>query len=87
MSASELHVTVKPDGTIAAIHNDALADLYEEGKAEVKRASHVEPVDGGEQVNWVADLSPLNGPKLGPFRLRSDALAAEIEWLEQNYLG
>jgi hypothetical protein len=85
MSANELHVTVKPDGTIAAIHNDALAALYEEGKAEVKRASHVEPVNGGEQVNWVADMSPIApGVVLGPFRLRSEALAAEVEWLKQN---
>ena len=86
MSASELHVTVKPDGTIAAIHDDVLADLYEEGKTEVKRASHVEPVDGGEQVNWVADMSPVGGPKLGPYRLRSEALGAEKTWLESNVL-
>ena len=84
MSANELHLTVKPDGIIAAIHNDALADLYEEGKAEVKRASHVEPVNGGEQVNWVADMAPVGGPKLGPYRLRSEALGAETDWLKEH---
>lgn len=79
-----IEMTIQEDGTIKAIHNDALAPLYDESKTEIKRASHVEPVNGGEQVNWVADMSPLNGPKLGPYRLRSDALEAEVEWLKQN---
>jgi hypothetical protein len=81
---SAINLTVKPDGTIAAIHNDALVDLYDEGKATVERASHVEPSYDGGQVTWMADLSPVNGPKLGPYRLRSDALQAEVEWLERN---
>jgi len=79
-----IDLTIHEDGSIGAIHNDALADLYDEGQTTIKRASHVEPVDGGEQVNWVADLSPVGGPKLGPYRLRSEALQAEVEWLQAN---
>jgi hypothetical protein len=81
---SELELTIRTDGSIGAIHNDALVPLYEEGKATAKRASHVEPVDGGECVCWTADLSLVNGPKLGPYRYRSEALAAEVEWLKRN---
>ena len=47
------------------------------------RASHVEPSPSG---GWFADLSPVNGPLLGPFTLRSDALTAEVAWLEKNIL-
>ena len=32
---------------------------------------------------WTADLSPVNGPVLGPYTRRSEALAAEIAWLER----
>lgn len=32
------------------------------------------------------DLSPVGGPRLGPFVLRSVALQAEVEWLEGNWL-
>lgn len=35
---------------------------------------------------WVADLGPSNGPILGPFALRSTAIAAEVRWLNQSFL-
>ena len=38
------------------------------------------------RVGWLADLSPVNGPVLGPFDRRSEALAAELAWLEANWL-
>lgn len=81
---SDISLTIHPDGSIGTIHDDALADLYDEGTTEIRRASHVEPVNGGEQVNWVADLAPVNGPMLGPHRLRSEALQAEVDWLKAN---
>ena len=74
-------ITVDPHGTCRFLWSDDLADLAEGGK--VTRASHVEPSPDG----WVADLSPVNGPALGPFRLRSQALSAEITYLEANVLG
>lgn len=79
-----IDLTIHEDGTIGAVHNDALADLYDEGQAEIKRASHVEPSFDGGQITWTADLSPVKGPKLGPYRLRSEALQAEIDWLQAN---
>jgi hypothetical protein len=32
-------------------------------------------------------MSPVGGPVLGPFRLRRDALAAEVAWLERKLEG
>jgi len=53
------------------------------GQPNIQRASQVEPTPQGR---WQADLSQVGGPTLGPFPLRSDALAAEIQWLEENWL-
>jgi len=49
----------------------------------IQRGSHVDPTPDGQ---WQADLSPTGGPMLGPFPLRSEALAAESQWLEENWL-
>jgi len=74
-------ITIEPDGTARAIYTEAL-DLDSMGAATIARASHVEPCIGG----WSADMSPVAGPLLGPFRLRSKALEAEVAWLERNVL-
>lgn len=75
-----MSLAVKPDGTISAIYDDALADLCQQGHAHITRASHVEPTPNGE---WTADCSP-GGPVLGPYPLRQQALDAEIEYLEST---
>lgn len=31
-----------------------------------------------------ADLSPVGGPLLGPYQRRSEALAAEVQWLAEH---
>ncbi|MHB8866446.1 MAG: hypothetical protein ACYC6N_29010 [Pirellulaceae bacterium] len=36
---------------------------------------------------WHADLSPVGGPVLGPFRWRADALQAECCWLNEHWLA
>jgi hypothetical protein len=80
----DLTVKVDVDGTMHFIYSDELVDLLEAGVGMVRRASHVEPVTGGL---WGADLSPVDGPMLGPFRTRKEALDAEVAWLKKNYLG
>jgi hypothetical protein len=35
---------------------------------------------------WRVDLGPVDGPIVGPFRLRENAIAYEIEWLEKNVI-
>ena len=77
----ELTVVVKAD-TARFIYNDDLLPMQNEGKMSVKRASHVEPCEGG----WSADLGPVAGPVLGPFATRNEALAAEVAWLKANQI-
>ena len=64
----------------AGIRDEAI-DLGQLGVLHITRASHVEPDELGQ---WWADLSPVGGTKLGPFRARSLALAAEREELERR---
>ncbi len=78
-----MKIKVQPDGTVTHIYTEKL-DLGKLGHKTITRASHVEPNDDNE---WTADMSlSNNGPILGPFPTRKDALAAEVEWLEKNIL-
>jgi len=77
-----MHLVVAPDGTARAIYGEEI-DLAALGRPTIARASHVEPDSGGL---WLADLRPVGGPVLGPFALRSEALGAEVAWLEANWL-
>ena len=74
---------VDAGGTVRCIYDETI-DLSALGTLSISRASHVEP-DG--EGRWFADLRPVDGPVLGPFILRSEALTAERAWLEQNWLG
>ena len=65
-------------GECSAIYDESL-DLHTLGRPKISRASHVEPTADG---HWTADLSPVHGPLLGPFLTRSQALNAEIAWLD-----
>ena len=71
------------EGRLQFIYSDELAFLLELGESTTKRASHVEP-DGHGQ--WTADMAPVGGPVLGPFKLRQEALDAEVEWLTENVI-
>jgi hypothetical protein len=73
-----IELLVQKDGTIKFSYHD-LMDLSGLGPQQIRRASHVEP---DEQGRWWVDLSPVTGPRLGPFDRRSDALASEVAWLE-----
>lgn len=64
------------------IHTDTLSGLFKLGTTEIKRASYVEPIEGTS--TWSVDLSPVGGPILGPFTIRAEALASEVEWLENH---
>ena len=77
-----MQLVIGRDGTIRGIYGEAI-DLAALGPLDIERASHVEP---DPQGRWLADLSPVGGPVLGPFERRSDALMAEVYWLEENWL-
>ena len=74
---SEMELVVATDGVARCIYDEAL-DLREIGRLSITRASHVEPDAEGY---WWADMGPVDGPVLGPFRSRTEALGAEREWL------
>ena len=77
---SEMELVVGCDGGVRCIYDEAL-DLREIGKLQITRASHVEPDAEGY---WWADMGPVDGPVLGPFRSRTEALGAERGWLAAN---
>jgi hypothetical protein len=78
-----MQLIITPGGAVRCIYSEAI-NLAALGSPVISRASHVEP---DQQGRWWADLSPIAGPTLGPFRHRSEALAAEHSWLETNWLG
>jgi hypothetical protein len=77
-----MELRIDPYGTIRCVYDEAL-DLSVLGSLTISRASQVEPDAEGR---WWSDLSPVQGPKLGPFSRRSEALAAEAAWLAVYWL-
>lgn len=77
-----MDLIVSPSGQAKAIY-DEMIELTTLGSIQIRRASHVEPNLEGR---WAADLAPVGGPVLGPFRHRSAALAAETAWLHAHWL-
>ena len=80
--ATPLTLVVGPSGTTQTLYDERL-DLSALGPLTIERASHVEPTPDGR---WTADLCPVSGPVLGPFRLRSESLAAEVAWIQTHVL-
>lgn len=73
-------LTISPNGTVRGLYTEELP-LDTIGRVAIARASHVEPDGIGL---WYASI--VDGPTLGPFDFRSEALAAEIDWIERNLL-
>jgi hypothetical protein len=77
-----MQLIVEPGGRIRALYGEEI-DLATLGSPRIFRASHVEPDSDGR---WHADMRLILGPRLGPFHRRSEALEAEIAWLEVHWL-
>ena len=77
-----MELVIDTQGQVQCIYGETI-DLAALGDLHIHRASHVEPDDHG---CWWADLEPVQGPKLGPFDRRSQALDAETEWLRGHWL-
>jgi hypothetical protein len=77
-----MELIVSPCGTITCVYGELLG-LSELGQLSIRRVSTVEPDERGR---WWADLSPVKGPRLGPFSLRSSALEAERHWVDRHVL-
>ena len=81
------------------LHNGKIKALYEDGfspkmlealggKAEIRRASHVEaPARSLAKVEFEVDLGPSGGPKMTGFGSYKEAVQAEIRWINENTLN
>ena len=78
-----MQLVITPGGEVRCIYSEAI-DLAQLGSLAIRRGSHVEPDSLGQ---WLADMGPVNGPVLGPFASRSQAIAAEADWLVANWLA
>jgi hypothetical protein len=77
-----MELIITPAGNVRSVYDEAIP-LNELGQIRIIRASSVEPdSDGG----WFADLAPVEGPRLGPFQRRSNAILAEADWLRRYWL-
>ena len=77
-----MELLITQTGQARCIYSEEI-DLAVLGTLSISRGSHVEPDENGQ---WLVDLSPVGGPKLGPFAVRSVALAEEIAWLSRHWL-
>lgn len=75
-----MDLVIHPDGAVTTLYSELL-DLSALGALNIARASHVEPDADGL---WFAAI--IDGPTLGPFARRSEALAAEAAWLTEHRL-
>ena len=78
-----MQLVIDTAGSVRCLYSEAI-DLAALGPLAIRRGSHVEPTADGR---WLCDLSPVSGPVLGPFGCRSEALAAEVAWLEAHWLA
>ena len=71
-------IKISATGHARAIYTEAI-DLAVLGTLRIRRASHVEPDADGR---WRVQI--IDGPELGPYDKRSEAIAAEIAYLEER---
>jgi hypothetical protein len=82
-------ITISRNGEARFLYDDRLRGLLTHGPASVARAGHVEPGDPRRKqdpASWYSDLKPVGGPVFGPFDRRSQALEAEVEWIQAHVL-
>ena len=77
-----MQLLILPSGRIRCVYAEAI-DLALFGRVTIRRGSWVEPDPFGQ---WWTDLGPVNGPVLGPYPHRGQALTAEEQWLAAHWL-
>lgn len=86
-----VQLVIRADGTVVAVHDDALADaLCRLGRLEVRRASTVE--FDNEVQGWMVEVTAYRNSDgqpiiVGPFGDRAWALAWERAYLEARLAG
>jgi len=77
-----MQLIISASGDMRCLYGEEIP-LAALGSPSIVRASYVEPDRDGR---WFADLSPVGGPRLGPYEHRSLALEGEREWLQKQWL-
>lgn len=80
-----MKIKINPDGTINILYTEDIC-MEELGKVDsIKRLFHVEPTQDNK---WIAAANTGTSECviLGPFDKRSEALDAEVAWIEDNVL-
>ena len=77
-----MQLLIDARGNGRCVYDEAIP-LSRLGRIKIRRGSHVEPISNGR---WIADMKPVDGPFLGPFAIRSEALTAERRWLEKHWV-
>jgi len=77
-----MQLLIHPTGVVRCVYSEDV-NLAALGRLSIQRGSHVEPTSTGQ---WTADMFPVNGPILGPFEIRTEALSAEVNWLNEHWL-
>ena len=99
---TEITIRIRGPHTRALYSPLAASLLGAVGAVTIRRVSQVEPggelsdaalhwlAEAGQPQpaanTWHADLLRVQGPVLGPYTTRDEALAAEIQWLRQHGL-
>jgi hypothetical protein len=78
-----MNLVVDCHGGIRCLYTEAF-DLATLGSLTIRRVSQIEPDHSGY---WWADLKALGGPRLGPYTRRSEAISAEVTWVEHYLFG
>jgi hypothetical protein len=78
-----MKLLVDSHGGIRCLYDESI-DLTTLGELRICRVSSVEPDCTG---HWWADMKIMGGPRLGPYPRRSEALRAEVAWIEQRLFG
>lgn len=81
-----MKIKINPDGTIILLYTEDIC-MEELGKVDsIKRLFHVEPTQDNK---WTAtvNIGTSECVMLGPFNKRSEALEAEVAWIEDNILS
>ena len=93
MKEKESHIIIENDGTIRFLYdyNSEKGKLFSDelvsyGTSNIERRSHINPKVTENGVKFFVDLSPSNGPELGPFETRQEAIEAEEDWINSNWL-
>ncbi len=80
MNNQTLVITIDDtDGTVGCLYTEDI-DLTAIGSLNVRRASHVKY--DNEVQKWTVHL--VDGTNLGYFRTRTEAIAAEVDYLNQR---